>query len=593
MKKVALIVITAILFTIPSLCLAMDFQPLRPEMAAKIQALKQEARARGGTYEVAYSPAMEKDIEHLTGLKVPPGWNKNDAPSVPMLKSTVQTLPSSFDWRALNGVTPIKNQGNCGDCWAFGTVGPLESQILLQNGTTNGTDVILAEQYLLSCNVDGWSCNGGWWAHDYHMNEDGQDNNGPGAVLASADPYTGTDAPCGGTYNHPYKLNSWAYIASEDSIPTVEQIKQAIYTYGPISAAVYVGPLFQAYSSGIFNTSESGTVNHAIVLVGWNDTDASGDGYWILRNSWGTGWGQSGYMYIAYGTSQVGYAANFIEYGNGSPTPSPPATVTVPNVVNDTETAAQTAITGANLVVGTVTTQSSSTVTSGYVISETPAAGTSVNSGSAVNLVVSSGPAPNPAPPATVSVPNVVGDAQTTATSAITGAGLVVGTVTTQSSSTVASGDVISETPAAGTSVNSGSDVNLAVSSGPAPNPSPSKKADLTGVFENLAVSSSGRTLTGDFTVENIGTAATSTWFRVFLYLSSNGTSKTTLLGTAYVSNPIQPGGSVNLGISETFTYSVIGEYLIAVVDPDDRVPDSNRANNTVASNVLQTKTTR
>src|SRR5207249_12263576 len=110
---------------------------------------------------------------------------------------------------------------------------------------------------------------------------------------------------------------------------------------------------------------------------------------------------------------------------------------------------------------GAVTQQSSSTVAAGSVISESPTAGTKVASGSAVSLVVSSGAAQ-------VRVRDVVGQTQAAATSAITGAGLTVGTVTMQSSSTVASGSVISESPAAGTSVAKGSAVNLVVSSGPA-----------------------------------------------------------------------------------------------------------------------------
>ena len=393
MKKLTSTIIAAMFFTIPSLCGAMDFQALQPDMAKKIEALKEEVRARGGTYEVAYSAAMDKKIEHLTGLKVPPGWNKSDAPSVAMLRSSVQALPSSLDWRSLNGVTPIKNQGNCGDCWAFGTVGPLESQILLQNNST----VDLSEQYLVSCNLSGWSCDGGWWAHDYHMDLAGQDNNSPGAVLAASDPYTGTDSACRGPYNHPYKLTNWAYVGSEEAVPTIDEIKQAIYTYGPISAAVYAGPEFQVYSGGIFNTNESGQINHAIVLVGWNDDLGPDNGYWILRNSWGTSWGESGYMRIRYGINQVGYAANFIEYGGGSPNPTPsPTSVNVPDVVGVTQAAATAELTGEGLVVGTVTTQSSTAVSSGSVISQNPAADASVASGSAVNLVVSSGPAPPP-----------------------------------------------------------------------------------------------------------------------------------------------------------------------------------------------------
>ena len=133
--------------------------------------------------------------------------------------------------------------------------------------------------------------------------------------------------------------------------------------------------------------------------------------------------------------------------------------VAVPDVVGLTQAVADTAITNANLVLGTLSTASSSSVPSGNVISESPSAGTQVNSGSAVSLVVSSGPAP-------ILVPNVVGSTQAAATSAITNAGLVLGTVTTASSSTVASGNVISESPSAGTQVNAGSAVNLVVSSG-------------------------------------------------------------------------------------------------------------------------------
>jgi 6-phosphogluconolactonase (cycloisomerase 2 family) len=137
--------------------------------------------------------------------------------------------------------------------------------------------------------------------------------------------------------------------------------------------------------------------------------------------------------------------------------------VTVPNVVGMTQAAASSAITGAGLTVGTVTMANSSTVAAGDVISENPAAGASVASGSAVALTVSSGPAPPPQ----VAVPNVVGATQAAATTAITGAGLKVGTVTMASSKTVPSGSVISESPAAGTKVAPASAVNLTVSSGP------------------------------------------------------------------------------------------------------------------------------
>jgi hypothetical protein len=151
-------------------------------------------------------------------------------------------------------------------------------------------------------------------------------------------------------------------------------------------------------------------------------------------------------------------AAAITSCGDGSSGST--AQISVPNVVGEAQTAATAAITGAGLTVGAVTQASSATVASGSIISQTPAAGASAASGASVALVVSSGPAPVP-------VPNVVGDTQGAATTAITGVGLKVGTLTQTTSATVAAGDVVSENPAAGTSVTGGSAVALVVSTGP------------------------------------------------------------------------------------------------------------------------------
>ena len=142
---------------------------------------------------------------------------------------------------------------------------------------------------------------------------------------------------------------------------------------------------------------------------------------------------------------------------------SGPPTAAVPNVVRLTQSAASTAITGAGFKVGTVTLASSSTVPAGSVISQTPAGGTDAPKGAAVALTISNGPPP-------VKVPNVVGLTQSAATSAITSAGLTLGTVTMASSPTVAAGTVISESPQAGADAAAGSAVALTVSTGPASN---------------------------------------------------------------------------------------------------------------------------
>src|SRR5271165_419254 len=138
---------------------------------------------------------------------------------------------------------------------------------------------------------------------------------------------------------------------------------------------------------------------------------------------------------------------------------SGPQMVTVPNVEGLPQDAATTAITAAKLTGGTSTQQSSNTVATGKVISQDPASGNPVAQGSPVNLVISSGPQ-------MVIVPNVEGLTQDAATTAITGTKLMVGTVTQQSSNTVATGNVIRQDPASGNSVSQGSPVNLVISSG-------------------------------------------------------------------------------------------------------------------------------
>lgn len=157
--------------------------------------------------------------------------------------------------------------------------------------------------------------------------------------------------------------------------------------------------------------------------------------------------------------------------------------IAVPNVVNDTLADATSALTAVGLVVGTTTMQPSATVPSGSVISQNPTAGASAASGSAVNLVVSTG---RPQ----VTVPNVVSQTLAAATSTLSAASLVVGTTTSQSSTTVPAGSVISQSPAAGTSVVTGSAVNLIISSGPAVVTVPSVVSDTVAAATTTLKSS-------------------------------------------------------------------------------------------------------
>jgi hypothetical protein len=245
-------------------------------------------------------------------------------PDLPVrVPQSTSTLPSHFNWASTDNytgaikVTSIRNQGGCGSCWAFGTVAPFESNILIKDNVSTN----LSEQFLVSCNTDGWGCGGGWWAHPYHYDTLSSGQSAIGAVLESAFPYVAYDAPCSSSYSHPYHLNNWYYVGSPWTVPSVGAIKNAIYNYGPVSVALCAGSNFNAYSGGVFSANDCGSINHAITLVGWDDATST----WVLRNSWGTGWGESaysggerGYMRIAWGASAVGYNATYVVY-NGAP----------------------------------------------------------------------------------------------------------------------------------------------------------------------------------------------------------------------------------------------------------------------------------
>ena len=269
----------------------------------------------------ARSFSIDVDVTELsTNVSYPQSFTEKSLAAAPEA-GILATLPSAYNWCDLGGCTPVRDQGNCGSCWAFGTVGPLESAILIKDGVSRD----LAEQYLVSCNTDGWGCNGGWWAHDYHEWKYPTSEPGPGAVSEANFPYTATDAPCNSPYTHNEKIADWVYITNDSSVPSTDAIKQAILDHGPVSAGVCVNTAFQAYTGGVFKPSFSicFSINHAIVLVGWDDSK----GAWRLRNSWGQNWGEDGYMWIAYGKNYVGYAANYVVY-NGSTPPTPPAAPT-------------------------------------------------------------------------------------------------------------------------------------------------------------------------------------------------------------------------------------------------------------------------
>jgi C1A family cysteine protease len=301
---------------------------------ADIDSLRKQGEIEGWTFTVGENPATRYSLSELCGMKAPDHWWVG-AKFNPLISS--KSLPAAFSWcDSGGGCPPVRNQGSCGSCWAFSTVGALECNIKIKDKVT----VDLSEQWLVSCNSDGWGCGGGWWAHNYHQWKT-DPCGGTGAVLESNFPYTATDASCNCPYPHDYLIQDWGFVGSSYGIPSVSSIKQAILDYGPVSVTVYSNSAMQAYTGGIFNGCATGEVNHGVVLVGWDDSQGTG-GVWIMRNSWGSGWGEGGYMRIPYDCSSIGYAACYVVYAgtakleislpDGVPeiiTPGKPDTITV------------------------------------------------------------------------------------------------------------------------------------------------------------------------------------------------------------------------------------------------------------------------
>jgi C1A family cysteine protease len=279
---------------------------LQGERADKLTEMQEEVYKMGYNFTVGETSVTHIPLENLCGLTPPNNWWKkaNFDGGAP---DTEATPPSSFDWRSQGKVTGVRNQGSCGSCWAFGTLASYEAHVAIAGNPLED----LSEEWLLDCNSHGYSCSGGWWVFDDLYN---------GIPKESCYPYVGSKGTCYTGCTKYYPMDSWYYVGSSSGVPSSSDIKYAIYNYGPVAAAVCVDSYFQNYNSGIFYNTSSGSVNHAIALVGWNDSG----GYWILKNSWGTGWGESGYMRIAYGANSVGYSACYgIPESGGGPSEDP------------------------------------------------------------------------------------------------------------------------------------------------------------------------------------------------------------------------------------------------------------------------------
>lgn len=238
------------------------------------------------------------------------------AEKIVSVEAPLAGIPLDLDWRtnptnpasSTSCVTGVRDQGNCGSCWAFATAGALESHTLIKAGCPVG-DIDLAEQILVSCSRAG-SCGGGYIDRASNFIRD------TGLPQESCFLYTATNNRCRNActdwQSNTEAIDSWFYVT--DTSPTTAAIKNALNTYGPLATTMDVYTDFFSYESGVYSyvygSREGG---HAVLIVGYSDTPDSENGYFIVKNSWGTGWGDSGFFNIAY--SEIDQSQSPVQFG--------------------------------------------------------------------------------------------------------------------------------------------------------------------------------------------------------------------------------------------------------------------------------------
>ena len=203
----------------------------------------------------------------------------------------LQNHPDYVDWRASGLVTNIKDQGQCGSCWAFSAVATLEGQFAKKNKSLES----LSEQNLVDCayNFGNEGCDGGWpnaalsYVRYNHGIDDEDDY-----------PYQAIDENC--VYNKSDSVTS-LHLVHNISSGNETELLTSLATIGPISVAIDAEDDFQFYKSGIFKSlsCSNTTLDHAVTAIGYGIDKVGNNSFYIIKNSWGTDWGMDGYIYFS------------------------------------------------------------------------------------------------------------------------------------------------------------------------------------------------------------------------------------------------------------------------------------------------------
>merc|ERR1712211_63171 len=193
-----------------------------------------------------------------------------------------EELAASVDWRSKGAVTPVKNQGQCGSCWAFSTVGGLEGAWEIGTGTLTS----MSEQQFVDCSKANLGCNGGSMESGFQYAE------GVAVATESSYPYTVRDGSCKSSgYSTAIPRGG---VTGYKSVGASTSSLQSALQHGPVSVAIEADQMsFQGYSGGVITSGCGTQLDHGVTAVGYTSD------YFIVKNSWGASWGNNGYVYIS------------------------------------------------------------------------------------------------------------------------------------------------------------------------------------------------------------------------------------------------------------------------------------------------------